>query len=237
MMEKSRQERTAETFDEYGNAYSDTVNQSVAFTGLKVDFFTRVKAIYLEEIASSHFGPGKTVDLLDVGCGTGNLHGLLPADRFSVSGADVSERSIEIARSRNPAVAYMPYDGSRLPYEAATFDMTLAICVVHHVPPDNWKSFFAEMHRVLRPNGLAVIIEHNPRNPLTMRAVNTCPFDEDAVLLKSAETCELLRGSGFRDVRSRYILSLPVFNRITRRMDEALSRVPLGAQYYAVGVR
>jgi hypothetical protein len=77
-----------------------------------------------------------------------------------------------------------------------------------------------------------LVFEHNPRNPLTMRAVNSCPFDEDAVLLKAETTVRLLENAGFRDAVQRYILSVPAGNRMLRKVDSVFSRVPLGAQYY-----
>ena len=47
--------------------------------------------------------------------------------------------------------------------------------------------FVADMVRVTRPGGLVCVIEHNPLNPLTRLAVNRCPFDADAVLLRSGQ--------------------------------------------------
>jgi hypothetical protein len=52
------------------------------------------------------------------------------------------------------------------------------------------------MARVTRPGGLICIIEHNALNLLTRLAVNRCPFDADAVLLRSGQSQELLRGAG-----------------------------------------
>jgi len=38
---------TEAEFDHYRDTYNDHVNESIAFSGLKVDFFTRAKAAYL----------------------------------------------------------------------------------------------------------------------------------------------------------------------------------------------
>ncbi|TIU25363.1 MAG: class I SAM-dependent methyltransferase, partial [Mesorhizobium sp.] len=110
-----------------------------------------------------------------------------------------------------------------------------AICVMHHVPPENWKLFAAELARVTRPGGVVLIFEHNPYNPLTRRAVSNCPFDEDAVLLSKGQVMKHLHDAGLRDVDGRYILNVPSINGPLRRIDEALGFVPFGAQYYVQG--
>ena len=89
-----------------------------------------------------------------------------------------------------------------------------------------------EMRRVLRPGGLVLIFEHNPRNRLTMHVVKSCPFDKDAVLMRSEVTEGLYRDAGFRRVYSRFILTIPPFNSFLRSIDKFVSGFPFGAQYY-----
>ncbi len=227
-----QQTRAARTFDTYKHTYSDAVNDAIAFTGLDVDFFTKVKANYIEEIVTRQFPGRKDIRALDVGCGVGNYHRLLAPSFGFLAGVDVSTECIDTARTRNTGVEYKSYDGSTLPYESNSFDIAFTICVMHHVPPLQWRSFTSEIHRVLRTGGLALVFEHNPRNPLTMRAVNQCPFDADAVLLGSGQTCRLLHEAGFGKVTPRFILSLPAKTKLLRTLDRLFSRIPLGAQYY-----
>ncbi len=222
-------------FDTYGGNYDEKVNAAIGFSGLKVDFFVRAKVVYLCEALAEDLGDLRGADILDVGCGIGNYHPHLPESLGSISAVDVSSSCIDVARARNPGVAYQTYDGRRLPYRDASFDAAYTICVMHHVPPDNWESFTREMRRVVRPGGLTAIFEHNPFNPLTRRAVSTCEFDANAVLLPARSTRLLLRDAGFRDVRSRHILTLPAAGGLLHKVDRLFSRVPLGAQYYAVG--
>jgi ubiquinone/menaquinone biosynthesis C-methylase UbiE len=227
-----QQAQTAKTFDSYKDTYSQAVDASVSFTGLSTDFFTRVKADYIKDIVDEHFGAGSAVSALDVGCGVGNYHQLLKPRFGRLSGVDVSSACIDTARGRNPQVDYQSYEGGVLPYPDASFDVAFTICVIHHVPVSQWQLFASEMRRVVRPGGLALAFEHNPRNPLTMRAVNTCPFDADAVLLRSETTEKLLGDAGFQDVRSHFILSVPPANGLLRRVDRLFSRLPFGGQYY-----
>lgn len=228
------QARIAETFNRYKNSYSDAVDQAVAFTGLETDFFTRVKADYILDEAEKLSGGAKMLDVLDIGCGVGNFHSLLAPKFHSLTGVDVSSACIEVAMARNPSLLYKVYEGDRLPFERESFDMTITICVMHHVPPTNWVRFVGEIRRVLRTGGFALVFEHNPRNPLTQRVVNNCAFDEDAVLMLSEETEQLFANAGFREVRSRHILNIPPFNSLMRRVDGLFSRLRLGAQYYVL---
>lgn len=135
------------------------------------------------------------------------------------------------ASAANPGVDYRTYDGRELPWPDDTFDVTFTICVLHHVPPDQWQGFMSEMARVTRPGGLAVVFEHNPWNPLTRRAVSTCEFDDGVTLLSRRTTQRLARNAGLREVESRYIMFLPFGDAVSDRTDHALGWLPLGGQY------
>lgn len=220
-------------FDAYAGSYDEAVNQSLGFLGVKVDYFTRVKAAYLLDLLRQHFNATDTLDVLDVGCGIGNYHQLLTGQVGSIAGVDVSAECLAQAARRNPEAHYNHYDGFHLPYEDGGFDAVFTICVLHHVPPAQRAGFTAELKRVLKPGGLAVVFEHNPLNPLTRRVVSNCPFDHDAVLLGQVEARRLLTGAGLANARTRSILSIPSLGPATRQLDRLLGRLSLGAQYYA----
>ena len=73
---------------------------------------------------------------------------------------------MDIARENVKGAKFEWYDGDRLPFGDATFDVVIAICALHHVPTPHRPEFLAELHRVTRQDGLVVIFEHNPLNPL-----------------------------------------------------------------------
>lgn len=230
-------DKNGELFDSHASSYKGDVNKAIGFTGVSVDFFTKVKASYIVDICSEHFGGTRTLDILDVGCGVGSFHEMLSPHFGSLSGIDVSAASIQEASVRHPQVKYEVYDGARLPYPDESFDVAFTVCVMHHVPPQHWDNFAKEFRRVVKRDGLGLVFEHNPRNPLTMRAVNNCEFDADAVLLRSEKTEALLNGAGFRDTQARYILSVPAANGLLRSVDRLFSRLPFGAQYYVQALR
>jgi SAM-dependent methyltransferase len=223
-------------FDPYDRNYKEVVNRSVAFTGLDVDFFARVKADYLLDLLRQHVGDPARASVLDLGCGIGTYAGLVGPQVARYHGVDVSAKCIATATARHPSHAFAAYDGVVLPHAAASFDAVFAVCVFHHIAPQARASVVAEARRVLRPGGVFAIFEHNPRNPLTRRAVDRCELDDDAILLPEPEARSLIGAAGFEAVRSAFILSIPARGGLLRTIDGWFSPLRLGAQYYSVGL-
>jgi hypothetical protein len=82
-----------------------------------------------------------------------------------------------------------------------------------------------------------MIHEHNPLNPLTRHAVNNCPFDENAILIKSRTLQKLLIDAGFQDVKREYRIFFPRFLRSLRPTERHLRNIPFGAQYFVTGIK
>lgn len=230
-----QQRAIADEFDRYNESYDDAVNRAIAFSGQKVEAFTRAKAHDLLRTIASHFDSPRGLNLLDVGCGIGNYHSFLTPAVGSVSGVDVSSACIAKAQQRNPTVSYSVYGGDRLPYQDGQFDVTFCVCVIHHVPPDRWQQFINEMRRVTRTGGVIVVYEHNPKNPFTRKVVRDCEFDRDAVLLTMAQSRSLLEGAGCASVTTSSILTLPPIVDFIEKLDALFARLPFGSQYRAIG--
>ena len=224
----------AELFDSYNQNYGSVVDNSIGFSGLKHNFFMQAKADLIARKLASLNASGKSMKALDVGCGVGTLIPYVKPLFGSIAGCDVSAESIATAKAGDSTTDYRHYNaGSRLPFEDASFDFAMTVCVVHHVPPAQWGDFFAEIKRVLRPGGLACVIEHNPLNPATRLAVMRCPFDEDAVLLRSGKANALFSSAGFRLDETEFFLLLPSASSPARGVERMMRRLPLGAQYAA----
>jgi SAM-dependent methyltransferase len=223
------------SFDRHQESYRDAVNASIGFSGAEVDFFARLKADDLMETLGRRLGRSAELRVLDVGSGAGLTDAYLVGRVGELHGADVSKGLLETAEASNPQVGYHWFDGVVLPFDDGAFDVSFAICVLHHVEPDGQGSLVREMRRVTRAGGLVTIYEHNPFNPLTRIAVNRCEFDRGVHLLRPGETRRLLRGAGVPPVESRYIAFFPWEAPVLRRIERGLSRLPLGGQYVVVG--
>jgi ubiquinone/menaquinone biosynthesis C-methylase UbiE len=187
----------------------------------------------LDAIVQPELGPLDTLSVLDVGCGTGTTDRVLMPRVGSLHGVDISEEMLAKARRNVPTADYTWYDGEKLPFTDGVFDAAVAICVLHHVPTSNRFKLVSEMVRVVRPGGVVAIFEHNPMNPLTRRAVNSCELDADAVLLPARGALELLREAAESEPGLRHFLFSPLGGSAGRALDNRLQRLPLGGQYAA----
>lgn len=223
------------SFDQFADAYDATVQAAIGASGESVAYFAALKAGLAAALAPA---PCRTV--LDFGCGTGNmaraLAAALPSAR--VTGCDASAASIEVARARSGASADFVANGAgRLPFADASVDLVTAACVFHHIERSERQKWAAEIRRVLRPGGRAIVFEHNPLNPLTQRVVRNIPFDRGVSLLPRSEALRLLTGAGLRAMSSRYYFFFPRWLAALRPIEPALGWLPFGGQYLVAGER
>ena len=218
-------------FDRHGSEYEQLVDRSIAFTGRSASFFARRKVDLLRRIQLERGQDLRGAALLDVGCGTGTTDRYLVGQVRTLHGVDVSEGMLAMARQNVPGAHYLSYDGATLPFDRATFDVVVAICALHHVPPAEQERFVAELNRVTRPGGLITIFEHNPINPLTRRAVGGCELDVGVELLSVGKVKHLLGASGAEVVGCHYLLFTPFGGRLGASLDRWLSPIPIGGQH------
>ena len=223
------------SFSDYVETYQNEVQQSIDFIGQDLDFYIELKANLIIKIAKKYFSRPKSINILDLGSGIGLTDHHLSAFFDNLHGVDVEEDVVKKAAAYNPKVKYSIYDSRNLPFENNSLEMVFAINVMHHVPPDQWKSIVKEMHRVVKPGGIAAVFEHNPLNPLTRLAVKKCEFDRDAVLLHKNQLKKIFLDSGFSETRGKYIVYFPFRGGVFRSAETFLSWIPLGAQFYLVG--
>ena len=219
----------------YPTDYQGQVQKAIGFIGAKHDFFIEGKARWLRDFLERQGLSRPRV--LDIGCGVGLLHRYMGGFAESITGVDLSADAILQAKAENPANAYSSYDGTTLPAGDGSFDLALAVTVMHHVPVAQWPRFVAEARRVLRPGGIFVVIEHIPFNPLTRYSVNQCPFDADAVLLRAGQVKTLMRNAGMKKTGEDYIFFTPFAWEPIQAIERRLTWLPLGAHYTAWGTK
>jgi len=213
-------------FDDYSEHYEDLMKKRLGFFEKEEGYFARYKIELMKRLVKAR--PRR---ILEYGCGIGrnieHLTRLFPSSE--VYGCDISKKSIDAAHRKNPGAVFF-IAGDRPP--VPSFDLVLVSNVLHHVHPRERLTVVEVQVRLLAERGRIFVFEHNPYNPLTRRIVSTCPFDRDAVLLKPGESKRLLKEAGASVERSGYCLFFPGFLSGIRRLERALTWIPLGGQYY-----
>ena len=100
--------------------------------------------------------------VLDLGCGAGRNLIPLAENGFDAYGIDQASDGLKIAKrelSRRNLKAKLAKGNvfTNLPYKDGFFDALISVQVMQHATPSRIKKGIAEMHRVLKPGGLAFI--------------------------------------------------------------------------------
>lgn len=167
-------------------------------------------------VAAARVEPGHRV--LDVACGTGTLAQLLAESagpEGSVVGIDLSERMLKVARRKAAAAGLQPLrleyveaNAESLPFDDGSFDRITASLAIHELNRRGRENAMAEMHRVLKKRGLAVIADMRPPDTrltkIGMRVEKLAETDTLTDMLTDGLFREMGR-AGFFDRRRRIV--------------------------------
>jgi SAM-dependent methyltransferase len=219
-------------FDRFADEYQEMLRGAIKITGEGPEYFGEYKIEVLTRLAASRKILPQCI--LDFGSGIGNsvpyFRRHFPAARLT--SADVSQRSLDLSEQRFPGMAEgVRIQDNRIPCENDSFDVSFSACVFHHIPHEEHVGWLRELRRVTRPGGMLAIFEHNPLNLLTVRAVDNCPFDENAHLIGAKELVAHFREAGWETPTSQYHLFFPHALSRLRFLEPRFSWIPLGGQY------
>jgi SAM-dependent methyltransferase len=98
--------------------------------------------------------PGARV--LELGCGVGVPTTQRLAQRFAVTGVDISAQHIALAQCNVPTATFVQADMAALDFPPAGFDAVAAFYSIIHVPRDEHPGLVHDIATWLRPGGLLV---------------------------------------------------------------------------------
>jgi len=105
--------------------------------------------------------------VLDLACGNGRW-----VDRFNpdeYTGLDLSEQMLAEAQLRHPNVQFVRGDMAAIPFAAQSFDGVLSMFgAMGHLPSDGQQRMIGEIHRVLQPDGVAILTNGNMWSPFAL---------------------------------------------------------------------
>jgi 2-polyprenyl-3-methyl-5-hydroxy-6-metoxy-1,4-benzoquinol methylase len=149
--------------------------------------------------------------VLDVGCGEGMLTRRLHGRAEQVTGIDVDEPSIGLARrqaSARSGIEYVVGDVLAHPFEPASYDAVVSVAALHHMDA---RSALECMGQLLRPGGILAVI-----GLARSRSLADVPYDLAGVLANRAARA----GRAWFEPASPVVWPPPETHRAMRRIAE-----------------
>lgn len=136
--------------------------------------------------------------LLEIGCGMGSDLLQFARGGASVTGIDLTPRSIEITRHRFQLYGergdFVLSDGEHLPFADESFDVVYSNGVLHHTP--DTEGAVKEVHRVLKRGGTAKVMLYHK---------NSLNYWGEMIVRRGVIGGEFLRGRSPQEIMSRWV--------------------------------
>ena len=118
-------------------------------------FFMNFFKIIESKIIFRYLNPKSNEKICDVACGCGEYSKKLSKKGCKVTGSDMDQKSVKIARILSENGKCVISTAEKLPFKPTTFDKVVSVCALEHFKDD--EAAIREMYRVLKSNGTLVL--------------------------------------------------------------------------------
>jgi SAM-dependent methyltransferase len=137
-----------------------------------------------------------TGQVLDLGCGPGHIARYLADRGTSVCGIDLAPKMVALAARRNPDIVFSVGNMTALDFPDGSVAGLLAFYSIVNFPLDVLDLVFAEMFRVLRPNGRLLLSFHMGDGIIHIEELLGQRVSMDFFLFQPSAVTEKLRAAG-----------------------------------------
>jgi ubiquinone/menaquinone biosynthesis C-methylase UbiE len=140
-------------------------------TGNKIDLLEKdlIQGLLPKPIPNSN-------NMLELGCGTGHWTRLFLERGYEVTGIDVSEAMLDIAKSKNLNATFLSGDSTALDFSDNTFYIVSSITMLEFI--ENQQKVIDEIYRVLKPGGTVILGCLNQNSVLGRNKTNDPVFEK-----------------------------------------------------------
>ena len=193
--------------------YREHLNQIARFYDRAVGFITffiggerrfRTEVIEVLGIMPGH-------KFLEICCGTGTLCMIAAEKGAEVTGIDLGENMLEVAREKvinhGLKAIFLQENAENIRLDDASFDRIIISFGLHELPPSAQDNTLKEIKRLLKPKGIAMIVDYGPaRNLIGIPYRAMLRLTEEPAVLEfiKQDLVEALQKLGFQKVEESY---------------------------------
>ncbi|MFT5725602.1 MAG: 2-polyprenyl-3-methyl-5-hydroxy-6-metoxy-1,4-benzoquinol methylase [Bacteroidia bacterium] len=180
-------------YKNYYSTHSGKLDQSV-----QVQHFNQQVRYFVREFQNL-VPADKSVQILDIGCGTGSLIKALNTLGYNNTyGVDLSEEQVKMASAFGIACIVQADVKDYLQDKAGVYDVIFAVDLIEHLGKDELVDFLKLVNRGLKPGGTVVFRTPNMDAPLS--AVFAFADFTHEVFLNKSSAKQLLQSCGYQEV-------------------------------------
>jgi ubiquinone/menaquinone biosynthesis C-methylase UbiE len=147
----------------------------------------------------------KKAKILDLGCGPGRDTAIFAQKGFEVMGVDLSEKMIELARTRVKNATFKVMDATKLEFGAETFDCVWANAIFLHIPKSEIKQALTETFRVLKKGGILYVAVKEGEGEILLPDARYGGVEKFWDFFKKDEIENLITDAGFSIIKSQVL--------------------------------
>lgn len=95
--------------------------------------------------------------VLDLGCGSGDPADVEISKEHKVTGIDISQTQINLARQNVPTGHFLHGDAGSVEFPPTSFDAVISFYTLEHIPREEHRTILRRIHNWLRDGGLLLI--------------------------------------------------------------------------------
>lgn len=144
--------------------------------------------------------PPPRAQILDVGCGSGRDAEYFTAKGFRVTGVDLSEKLLEIARQRVPQAAFYKQDIRSLRFPPLSFDGIWACASLLHLKRHEVPIVLNNFFQLLTPGGILFIMVKEGKGEADVAEELSSHLSRHFTYFQQQELKDLVKDAGFEDI-------------------------------------
>jgi ubiquinone/menaquinone biosynthesis C-methylase UbiE len=95
--------------------------------------------------------------VLDLGCGSGDPADVEISKEHKITGVDISQTQINLARQKVPTGHFLHADAGSVEFPPSSFDVVISLYALEHIPRKEHKTILRRIHKWLRLGGFLLI--------------------------------------------------------------------------------